>query len=802
MDRSSGSCEECGATSLVPILLVCCLTLLGFTAMAFYARVDVSRIKLNTLAVGICMGQTAVAVQALAVFKVLEVDWVEPIRSFLNVISVLSFDLDVLALSCMFPDSNVLGKYILKMFIFPTGVLILCAIFFVMNKVSKQKIGVDHIVNSIGLLFLVLFLTLAMLSLAPFHCVSSPNGTLSLASNPSVICFDNSDWTMLAAFGAVAVLCYVVLFISWVTYVTVRYPKLISSGDGMIVINRYRFLFQRFTVECYFFTPIYLARNFIIAILPVVFPDYGHRQVSMLALVLLLFGFSQGWLRPWRGFMPNLLDSITTCCLIMALVGAALLNKADHDQVILDMQVFFTVLIVIVTLSTAGFVGFMTWRRFFPPKLFAAFLCHHKLGCAVGARLMKLELEQRLKRPVFLDSDALDNLEDLLDIVRTSISNLVVLLTAETLSRPWCAGEIATSYKNGVPIVLVSYDEYRELTEDDLSEVSISARWTPEAFAGCVTQGVSIAVVAEAYAWVRQADKIPCPRVSACMSGKPEEAMLAVERVVSACLQRKLARESQHSTSSKATTYESSQSECSHQSTTKAIDFATLANYLDGESISAARVLSRLVRAKTQWNTKELLHPREVQDAKDNIHGVSCLCVILTQGCLTSEGFLSTLLAALDAWGSDMAMVTIKMTGFEFPTNQMTKESVVPQVSKLVSKSEEEIAVVYQQLLSILSIPFSPHGHISVIGVEVDSILRRVDSAQKEFNQRTGSRKMTKMGSIISSQALAPLEDNARSRSEDRVPPLKMPNAVVEGVHSSTGDNIICKQNGEELVCN
>ena len=48
------------------------------------------------------------------------------------------------------------------------------------RQVSKQKIGVDHIVNSIGLLFLLLFLTLAMLSLAPFHCVSSPNGTLSL----------------------------------------------------------------------------------------------------------------------------------------------------------------------------------------------------------------------------------------------------------------------------------------------------------------------------------------------------------------------------------------------------------------------------------------------------------------------------------------------------------------------------------------------------------------------------------------------------------------------------------------------
>jgi len=201
-DSTTGSCDECGATSTLPILLICVLCIVGFVAMAMYAKVDVSRIKLNTLAVGICMGQTAVAVQALGVFKVLEVDWVQPIRGFLNIVSVISFDLDVLHISCMFPDSNVLGKYVLKVFIFPTGIAILCLIFFIMKTVFKQKVNLDHIVNSVGLLFLVLFLTLAMLSLNPFHCVSSPNGTMSLASNPSVICDGNSTWTWLAVFGS------------------------------------------------------------------------------------------------------------------------------------------------------------------------------------------------------------------------------------------------------------------------------------------------------------------------------------------------------------------------------------------------------------------------------------------------------------------------------------------------------------------------------------------------------------------------------------------------------------------------
>jgi hypothetical protein len=264
-----------------------------------------------------------------------------------------------------------------------------------------------------------------------------------------VLCSNNATWNGLVVFGVLATLGFVVFFTAWVTYVTLQYPKLISAGQGMLIINSYRFLFQRFTVECYFFTPIYLVRNFIIAILPVIFADYGHRQVFLLCGVLMLFGFLQGWLRPWRGLLPNLLDTITTSCLIMALVGAALLHNVEYDMVVTDMQVFFTVLIVIICFAIFVFISLMAWRRFFPPKLYEAFLCHHKLGCAVGARLMKLELEQRLKKPVFLDSDALNNLEDLLEVVRGSIGNLVVLLTAGTLSRPWCAGEIATAFRTG-----------------------------------------------------------------------------------------------------------------------------------------------------------------------------------------------------------------------------------------------------------------------------------------------------------------------------------------------------------------
>jgi len=169
------------------------------------------------------------------------------------------------------------------------------------------------------------------------------------------------------------------------------------------------------------------------------------------------------------------------------------------------------------------------------------------------------------------------------------------------------------------------------------------------------------------------------------------------------------------------------------------LDFAVLANYSCGESISAAHVLSHLVRGKTQMQTAELLHPRDVQDCRGECPTLGCLCVLLTQGCLASEGFPRTLVAALEAWGT-MTVLTVTMTGFEFPSSEVMSGSVVPQAAKLLSESEDRISTTYKQLFSILACPFSPHGHISVLHVEVEGILRRMRSDSKRCAEKNSRR--------------------------------------------------------------
>ena len=77
---ASGTCSVCddSVAFTVTAAVLAVFVFLGITAL--YARMDTSRVRLATLSVGICVGQTAVAAQTLSVFSVLAVDWVEPIR--------------------------------------------------------------------------------------------------------------------------------------------------------------------------------------------------------------------------------------------------------------------------------------------------------------------------------------------------------------------------------------------------------------------------------------------------------------------------------------------------------------------------------------------------------------------------------------------------------------------------------------------------------------------------------------------------------------------------------------------------
>jgi hypothetical protein len=71
------------------------------------------------------------------------------------------------------------------------------------------------------------------------------------------------------------------------------------------------------------------------------------------------------------------------------------------------------------------------------------------------ARFLQTQLEDMLAKPVFLDSDDLRDLNDLMSHVRDS-DVLLLLQTEQVLTRPFCLLELVTAVDAGIPIVGVN----------------------------------------------------------------------------------------------------------------------------------------------------------------------------------------------------------------------------------------------------------------------------------------------------------------------------------------------------------
>ena len=96
---------------------------------------------------------------------------------------------------------------------------------------------------------------------------------------------------------------------------------------------------------------------------------------------------------------------------------------------------------------------------------FAGFVSHCKAECAMEARFLQTELEQKLGERVFIDSDDLRDLRELLEHVRRS-KVLVCVLSPQFVHRPYCLLEMVTAIDAGIPLVAVAVAKRRNSTYD------------------------------------------------------------------------------------------------------------------------------------------------------------------------------------------------------------------------------------------------------------------------------------------------------------------------------------------------
>merc|ERR1719440_1323312 len=97
-----------------------------------------------------------------------------------------------------------------------------------------------------------------------------------------------------------------------------------------------------------------------------------------------------------------------------------------------------------------------------------AFLSHYKVEAGTEALLLRDEMERLIRKdptnhaanfysPVFIDSEDLVDLRRLANHVRGSLA-LIILLTPDIFTRPWCLLEMVAAKRSGRPYVPVLLD--------------------------------------------------------------------------------------------------------------------------------------------------------------------------------------------------------------------------------------------------------------------------------------------------------------------------------------------------------
>ncbi|CAE7320100.1 Grm8 [Symbiodinium necroappetens] len=734
--EEEGTCLPCSPADSLPAILSGIAAVIVLILLLSSVNADLNQQSLNLLTVAAVGSQMVMAVQALGSIRQLSITWVDPVRHIIDMTRLLTFDFDIIRISCVTGQDSPTLKFLGQLLACPAGFCLVMVAWGV-ARARGRKMSLDAVFNLNGTLLFALFITLTLAVLGPFQCISNPDGSSSMASNPGIICYTSSEHWVVVCLSIVGIICYPVTILGWATYTTVMYPSRITSGAGLQLVNRYRFLFQRFRPECYYYGLVLLFRNAFVALFPVAFVSMPEVQVVLMGALFVFGGALQVRSWPWRTPMANYADLVMTAFLQVVLLGAAPLLEIDKEQSTEMLGWLLLVAVLCPLLAGLGAVGFAIFRHFTPQAMFGIFLCHHKGGAGSLCRLIKLLVARHSSANVFLDSDQLEDLDLIFDTIRKTTKSVVTVQTPELLKRMWCAGEIVTAFKNKVTTVPLICDGFLTLTNEALD--MIPDCWTAQQKQILANYGITMEDVKSAYVWLRD-EKTPLYLSRFGSAEKREEV------VIEMCKQCKISMKvftSHHAPTG--------------PSKAKARILIT-GSITDAEALATCEVFQIMVQEHLRTECALVRSQKEMVAYKPWAY---YFVVLFSRGMLRDPRFAQILLKTgageageeQESSGRQLEIVTVSAdTGFEFPSAEFYQELEVrglgqeglgPEVGLRLSKA-------YRSLLNVLALPLSPMGSEGLLMKQTSEISRRFrrykDPAQAQALDSADDAELTGQG--------------------------------------------------------
>jgi len=365
-------------------------------------------------------------------------------------------------------------------------------------------------------------------------------------------------------------------------------------------------------------------------------------------------------------------------------------------------------------------------KKVVPKKKYGIFLSHHKRDAACLARWLKIVLTNWIKDDVFLDSDELDRLELLVDIVSKETKNLVVLLTAKTLTHPWCAAEITSAVQNQTNVILVACNDFTKISDylDNLSNV-----WrSDEKVAVLMRIGIEI------------------PQIQAAYRSIQNNAIFQLDRYSSETTQEKVVRQVMESSPDLTPLPNSVLVEESQKPVGSQILITVYED--DAESSMISYVIKRLLQAELQEKVSLLLSNANVEISEALLEQALCLVVVFTNGMLTNP-CTASLLAKVTAKAKVDIVPVLADKSFgcpdiHFHDNLLNGRVFNAEDPRIDNVSLKNISSAYKMVFDLLVLGFSPDASEMIQHAEIQEMLLR-------FHHRKASDKPLVLSSSRSS---------------------------------------------------
>jgi len=478
----------------------------------------------------------------------------------------------------------------------------------------------------------------------------------------------------------------------WV--ILIELPKRLQAADVKF-IRACSFLFMRFRPGAEIYSVIFLIRNALVVLCPLI-PSTSGKVVCM---NLLLYGSLSmtAFSKPWRAMPCNFLDmSLVTGMLVILDMGSLFVPEVDGGITMLICLVFASLML----LSIVAAVGYGIIRHIMLKyrKPFRFFLCHQKIQAGSMARLLKMELGKRGSRfYAFVDCDDLNDLTRLFSYVGQDTETFVIMGSPDILTRKWCVGEMVTARSHKTHSVLLMWPDFKK---PDKIFIENYESIVPD-ITELANYNIGIPEVMETMHWVNTLETIEVP------------GLLTPEGI-------------DHVVSSMTGTIRAKSTSAAHENP----DCIIVSDLDNMEAAATAYILLGLVVTKLMGGTKNNM-PTVLQKDRSTVPPTACSCmVICSDGCFKSFQFADWMMQVAGLEGCCVLPI-IAEDGFRFPAQSFYDElQTLPQLEMLDIKTYTRlIKAIFQEI----AVVFSPQNYSSTaedLDLRAKQVAWRLNSGQ------------------------------------------------------------------------